>query len=734
MLNRPINNLLKKLGSKLIPIIIGSFTVVLVLTMLTSVIQKSVDYKEGQVATESIRANKTIENKAETTQKRQLAAEAVTPEYTYQADLAQTQHDRVSQLIQLIKTANSDLDKSYQTKVSQAKDGEKVPQPTVDERIAAVKKNFEGLDPDTVTFYQQLPEEFYEAVVQLSSSDLTKVGTETLKLLDEQMAKRIRQSDLAEYKQQAIDKIQGLGLSDEANQAIRYLLEEGVVINDSLNQKRTDELKEQASDSVQPVMIYQGEVIVREGSQIDANAINKLKLLGLTSSSTSVFPLIAMVLATILQGVLLWFYSRQFEVEFQRVRFILFYSATMTIGIFIMKILQAFQGSNSNSLALFFPAAFMPLILTVFVNRRAGAMSAVFQTVFALFIYYNAIGTNMLPVILMTYLFSGTLAVMVKQRRLSDQVKQAMLWVVAFPIAWSIILSIYQGMSFSDSQTWTLLLAAFAASILSFIMGMGLQPYIEILVTDSGVITLNELSNPNHPLLKQLLEEAPGTYHHSMMVANLSANAVAEIGGRSLLTRVACYYHDIGKIRHANFFVENLPAGAENPHNFLLPEDSKQIIFGHVIEGAKILKEYKMPQMVIDICYQHHGTTLMKFFYIKAKERNPETTEADFRYPGPKPQTREAGVVNIADSCEAAVRAMDHPSIDKITEFVHNLIEERINDGQLDDSGLTLKEIRIVEKSLISGLGSTFHTRIKYPKMQSEAEKMKEEQEKKGAE
>ena len=145
-------------------------------------------------------------------------------------------------------------------------------------------------------------------------------------------------------------------------------------------------------------------------------------------------------------------------------------------------------------------------------------MSAVFQTVFALFIYYNAIGTNMLPVILMTYLFSGTLAVMVKQRRLSDQVKQAMLWIVAFPVAWSIILSIYQGMSFTDSQTWGLLLGAFAASILSFIMGMGLQPYIEILVTDSGVITLNELSNPNHPLLKELLEKAPGTYHHLSLI------------------------------------------------------------------------------------------------------------------------------------------------------------------------------------------------------------------------
>lgn len=353
MLNRPINNLLKKLGSKLIPIILGVFSLVLVLTMLSSVIQKSVDYKEGQVATESIRANKTIENKAETDQKRQLAAEAVTPEYTYQADLAQTQHDRINQLITLIQKANSDLDKNYQTKVSQAKDGEKVPQPTVDERVAAVKKNFEGLDQDAVTFYQQLPEDFYQAVVQLSATELTKVGTESLKLLDEQMAKRIRQSDLAEYKQQAIDKIQGLGLSDESNQVMRYLLENGIIINDSLNQKRTDELKEQASDSVQPVMIYQGEVIVREGSQIDANAINKLKLLGLTSSGTSIFPLIAMILSAILQGVLLWFYSRQFEVEFQRVRFILFYSATMTIGVFIMKILQAFQGASSNNMALF---------------------------------------------------------------------------------------------------------------------------------------------------------------------------------------------------------------------------------------------------------------------------------------------------------------------------------------------------------------------------------------------
>ncbi|MBV7389180.1 MULTISPECIES: HD family phosphohydrolase [Enterococcus] len=728
MFNQPINQLRKKLGKYFIPLILFVFGLILFLTLFSSVKQKGVNYQEGQVATESVRANKTIENTTETKQRRKLAAEAVTPEYTYQADTADTQHDRISQLIDLIVKTNNEIDKSYQDKVADADSGEVISQPTVDERVAAVKKSFETLDQDTVNFYQQLPNDFYSDAVQLSSSQLEAVKTESLALIDEQMEKRIRETDLSDDKQLALDKIDMTNHTEVQVQVIRYLIEDGIVINDVLNETRTAELKRQARQSVQPVMIYQGEVVVREGSQIDATALNKLDLLGMTNSTGSIFPLVAMICAVLLQLLLLYFYSHQIEGNFQRVRFILFYAASLSVGILLMKFLQIFQSSNTSTLSLFFPAAFVPLILTVFVNRRAGALAAVFQTIFALFVFYSAIGTNNLTIILMSYLFAGTLAIMVKQKRIADQAKQALLWVVLFPVLWTIVLNIYQGLSAFDSRTWTTLISSFAGSMFSILLGMGLQPYIELLVTDSSVITLNELSNPNNPLLKRLLEEAPGTYHHSMMVANLSANAVAEIGGRSLLTRVACYYHDIGKIRHANFFVENLPPGAENPHNFLLPEDSKQIIFGHVTEGAEILEEYKMPQMVIDICWQHHGTTLMKYFYVKAKERNPEITEADFRYPGPKPQTREAGVVNIADSCEAAVRAMDQPSFDKIKIFVHDLIEERISDGQLDESGLTLQEIRIVEKSLVSSLSSTFHSRIKYPKMKSEAEKMKEEQ------
>lgn len=729
MLNKILQQLQAKLGKAAAPFLLLLFFLLMCGITFSSVKQKPNDFREGQVAEESIRANKTIENTEETEQKRKLAAEAVTPEYTYQSDLASEQDRRINQLFVLIDRANDTIDKQYEEKVSKAKEDENVPKPTVEERIAALKRIFESSNADDVAFYQKLPNSFYSTIMNMSESEITTVRDESLKLIDEQMSKQVRESDLDNFKQEANDKIQYLNVSAEQQEMIRYLVDQGIVVNNVLNEKRTEELKQEARDSIQPVMIFQGEIIVREGNQIDAAAMKKLELLGLTSQSTSIFPLVAMILAVLLQIGVLFYNSLQYKDLFKRTEYILFYVTAMSISILLMKFFQVFQTEQATYIPLLYPAAFVPLVLNFFLNRRAGIMAALFQAVSALFIFYNSIGTNFLTVILVSYLFAGFLAAILKRQRISEQWFPAIMWVVVFPLLMDVVLVVYQGMSFSDGTTWLTLVCGFMGAFLSYLLTIGLHPYIELLVNDDSVIVLNELSNPNHPLLKQLLEEAPGTYHHSMMVANLSANAVAEIGGRSLLTRVACYYHDIGKIKHASFFVENLPSGAENPHNFLLPEDSKQIIFGHVTDGAKILEEYDMPQMVIDICKQHHGTTLMRYFYIKAKERNPEVTEEQFRYPGPRPQTREAGIVNIADSCEAAVRAMDHPTSEKIEAFVHNLIEERISDGQLDDSGLTLKEIRKVEKSLVSGLSSTFHSRIKYPKMKSEAEKMKQEKE-----
>ncbi|NLM67248.1 MAG: HDIG domain-containing protein [Enterococcus sp.] len=729
MVIQPLAKINQKLGKFFIAGILMAFFIFSSLLLFSNVQQRTIDYKEGQVAEQSIRANKTIENTTATEQKRKLAAEAVSPEYTFQEDLAKKQEQLISNLFSYIREVRKEASKENEERAKTTKEGSSPELVSIDEQIASLKKKLENVDTDDLSFYQKIPNMFYQIVFSLSDTELQQVETESLRLVKEQMNNQIRSSGVNEARQNAYSEAELLGLTNNQTQAIRYVLNQGIIANSYLNEKRTEELRKQAKEAVQPVMIFQGEVIVREGSQIDATMIDKLNLLGMTSQNTSIFPLVAMILANILQISVLLYHLKQLKNTQDRVISIVFYTAMMVLSLSLMKFLQLFQTNALQYVPLLFPAAFVPLVLTVFMNRRTGLLSALFQVVMAIFVFYDSIGTSALTIVLISYLFSGLMGTMVKRKRIAEQGGSAVVWVVLFPMFMNLSLIIYQGLNFSSNQTWLNLIVSVAGSILSLTLTTALHPYIDLLLTDDSMIVLNELSNPNHPLLKKLLEEAPGTYNHSMMVANLSANAVAEINGASLITRVACYYHDIGKLKHANFFVENLPQGAENPHNFLLPNDSKQIIFGHVLDGAKILEENKMPQMVVDICRQHHGTTLMKYFYVKAKERNPNVSEEEFRYPGPIPQTKEAAVVSIADSCEAAVRAMDHPTNEKIETFVANLIKDRLLDGQLDDSGLTMKEIKIIQKSLVNGLCSTFHSRIKYPKMKSEAEKMKEEQE-----
>lgn len=718
-----------KFGKRYMLLLGLGFAIICFLLVYGNVRQKEVSITEGQLAEETIRANKTIENRYETEEKRVLAAEAVSPEYTYNKDIGRKQTELIEQLFKLITEVSQEAKKEYESERANTKDKDSVQKVTKEEKVVLLKKKFESINQDDISFYQGFPNVFYEGIFELSESDVETVKKESISLVETKMAEPIRNSNLEAVRQKINDEIQYLNINRDLQQLIKYVADRAIVINEAANDKKTEELREQARNNVKPVMIYQGEVIVREGVQIDKRAIQKLEILGLTNREPSLFPLVALGLLIVLQMAVLGYLVMTTKGQEKQIRFMTFYVVMMLVGIIVMKALLIFEAENTSALPMTFPAAFTPLVLNLFINRRASIMGALFQVAFSIFVFYELLGTSTMLLIAVTYAFTGMMASLIPRERIGRQLGAAAIWLIIFPLVFVLLMAIYQGMEFQDSKTLTLLVCALVGNVFTYLMSVGLHPYIELLLNDDSVLVLNELSNPNHPLLKQLLEEAPGTYHHSMMVASLSANAVADIGGKSLLTRVGCYYHDIGKIKHANFFVENLPDGAENPHNFLLPEDSKEIIFSHVSEGVKILEKEKMPQMVIDICRQHHGTTLMSFFYSKAKERNSDVTEEEFRYPGPRPQSKEAGVVSLADTCEAAVRAMDHPSNDKIREFVHKLIDGRIKDGQLDDTGLTLKEIRIIENSLVNGLCSTFHSRIKYPKMQSEAEKMKKEQE-----
>lgn len=695
----------KKLGKNYIPLVVTIFGVLIFGLLFNNVRQQEVNIQEGQIAEKTIRANKTVENRYETKEKQRLAMEAVTPEYSYDDHLAATQVNNLNQLFSMILKINKETSKD------------------ASEKVANLKSEFESLGSDKLTLYQSFPQSFYDKIFTLDNSQIQTVQKISTDIVGQYMKEHIRQNTLSNTKQNAMKSIPDSDLSSTEIELIKIVVNEGIVVNEVSNQKRTNELKEEAKNSVKPVMIYQGEIIVREGAQIDAQAMQKLKLLGLTNKAPSLFPLEALLFAIILQIILLYYSANQIRNEDKQRRFVTFYTIMMLLSVVIMKFLQLFQLDTAAYIPFLFPIAFSPLVLNIFINRRTAIMAAMFQAIFSMFVFYNSIGTSSLLVIVMTFVITGMLASLVKRKRIGRQLWSAFLWLILFPNCFGVMMMIYQGMDFTQSITWMTLLCMIIGTILSFILSIGLHPYIELLLMDDSEIVLNELSNPNHPLLKKLLEEAPGTYHHSMMVANLSANAVAAIGGNAMVTRVGCYYHDIGKTKHANFFVENLPAGAENPHNFLLPEDSKQIIFSHVIDGAKMLREYHMPQAVVDICEQHHGTTLMRYFYVEAKERNPKVTEEEFRYPGPKPQTKEAAVVSIADSSEAAIRAMGQPTQEKIAAFVHDLINSRIEDGQFDECGITMRELRIVEQSIVNGLYSSFHTRIKYPTLAPDNEK-----------
>lgn len=729
MLVEPFWKVYQKIGKFFLPLLFLLFFICSFLVIFTSVRTKSIHYYEGQVVEESIRANKTIENIEATKKRRQIAAEAVTPEYTFQEDIAKQQYQYVNRLFELVKKVEKNAQEKYQEALDNQKADDVAPSISVTDEIVDLKKQFESLDADSLTFYQNFDDTFYKELFSISSEELNEIQSLSLKYIDQEFKKQIKEADVTAILKELNQQVNELKTTETSKNLVKTILSKAIVPNSFLNEKKTEQLRQKARDDVQPVMIYQGEIIVREGSQIDAAAMEKLKLLGLTNQRGSIFPMVALILAIVLQLIVLYSITRQEKDLKRRIIKIVFYLLMMFVSIVVMKTIQVIQDESISYLSLLYPAMFTPFAVNVLLERRLAIVAALFQVILVNFIFYDAIGTSVVTIIVIAYLFAGLMGTLMKRHNLYNQRLQAMLLALGFPFFMNVIVVIMQGMSFSDTKTYLTLICGFIGNVISLLLMVGLFPYIELLVSDDSMIVLNELSNPNHPLLKQLLEEAPGTYHHSMMVANLSANAVAAINGRSLLTRVACYYHDIGKLKHANFFVENLPHGAENPHNFLLPEDSKQIIFGHVIDGAKILEQYHMPQMVIDICNQHHGTTLMKFFYVKAKERDPQTKESDYRYPGPKPQTKEAAVVSIADSCEAAVRAMDHPSNEKIQKFVHQLIESRILDGQLNESGVTLNELAIIEKSIVNGLCSTFHSRIKYPKMESEAKSMKEEQE-----
>lgn len=297
-----------------------------------------------------------------------------------------------------------------------------------------------------------------------------------------------------------------------------------------------------------------------------------------------------------------------------------------------------------------------------------------------------------------------------------------LLAVVAFVAVWG--LSLLQAQNFSDSwhdQTMLMVALKFAGwSLLCCSIVHSSLPFIESafgIVTD---ISLLELTDVSHPLLQELARRAPGTYNHSITVGTIGEAAADAIGANGLLLRVGAYFHDIGKMVKPEYFIENMTEGQENPHNKLAPAMSALIIIGHVKDGAEMAEQHNLPTRLVDFIEQHHGTTLVEYFFREAANRADEdhrtdAEESTFRYPGPRPQTKETGVMMLADAIESASRTLSEPTPKRIQSLVKEIALKRVLDGQFDECGLTMSELHIVQESLVKSLLAVHHGRVKYP-------------------
>ena len=680
----------------------------------------------NQVAKETIRAPRTLEDKTQTEKNQQIAMDAVSDVLVFDQERLTKQLTNIQQFFQAIKSvaskASAEIIKTDQSNSSE----ESVTRvATTQERVQYFKKSLEKENQSIREFAIFIPDKYISQLLQANSEQLASYEKTLKSVVETQMKNAISESTVTKAQEEAKKTLFYSDYSDTERDLLGQLVTVSVIVNNVVDKEATQKAKEVAKAAVNPVKILQGQVLVQEGHVISNQDIRLLELFGLSNSKPNYHELLSYIVFLFAIVVFLAVYYRQtIALSSDTVTVMSVFALIFVAGVFVLKILALIQNKGVEHIGLVFPiSGFVYLLYRLTKSLRLTIVSIVLMPIFSW--YYFSQTTNILHLILTTVFLSIIAWIGI----IHEEIWKNQLWMKRFfkhlfyPVLLGFPFVFYSNYEFQTQQTVFIFLFLLLSGFLSFLLPVILMPYLSYVFEDSSVLLWAELSNPNQPLLKDLITQAPGTYHHSLMVANISANCVEAIGGDSQLARVACYYHDIGKLEHPLFFIENLPGNMESPHKQLSAEESAQIIFNHVTKGVEILTQHQLPQSVIDICAQHHGTTLMKYFYAEALKNNPDVKEEDFRYPGPKPQTKEAAVINIVDSAEAATRAMKEPTLEKVEALVHSIIMNRLEDEQFIECDITMKEIAIVEKMIVTSLNGTFHSRIEYPTIKKQETK-----------
>ena len=640
---------------------------------------------EGQVAPQDVHAPRSIayESAILRAQEQERAASRVEPIYILpDPALARQQLDRVRQVLDYIGSVRAD------TLASSAQRRGWI--------LAVVELT--DLAPETIEGLITLPDESWD-----------RVQLETLAALDQAMRREIREGYIEDARE-GVPPLVSLDLSEEEAAVTVALAQHFLVSNSFLDSVATAEAQAQARDAVTPVLrrFEVGEIVVREGVRVVPLDLEALDQLGLQKLEVKWTDFAGAILLAVVVTLALYVYMARFRPD------VLWDGRQLLLLILLISFFVVGAGMmvpGGVVLCYLVPAPALAMLAVATLGPNVGVASAIF-----LGSIVGVIAEGSLE--MATYVTLGGLIATLTMERVEriGALFRAGLFAALMHVAIILIFRFPR----DAAQLGVLLLPMLtgaANGAVSASLALGSLFLIGPLFDITTTMRLVELSRPDHPLLQRLLREAPATYHHSLMVANLAEQAAERIGADPLLARVGAYYHDAGKVARPYFFTENQAEGV-NPHDRLDPHTSAKIIIDHVNDGLALARRYRLPRRVRAFIPEHHGTNRASFLYSKAVQLAGDDAlvdESDFRYAGPKPQSKETALVMLADGCEAAVRSARPATADEVAEIVGRIVSGRADDGQLSECDLTLRDLEVTREVFTSSLKGVYHPRVKYP-------------------
>lgn len=662
------------------------FLCILILIIGASLIlvyQKSwrkVNLKKGDIVGEVIKAPKTVTFKSEikTQELKEKAAKEVPKVYRLDSKVVSEQEEKINNF-------NKEIDK---IRKSEAGSEEKI------KKIQEIKEL--KLSSEEAKLTLDLNESSWETVKKNVSAIL----------LEMQKNEKIKYEELDNFKNQLPLKVDQ-SLKSEEKKVIIFLSQKLILPNTFLDEVETNRRIESAKEEVPPVYytLEKDQIILKPGDRVTDFDLEKLEALGLTNISFWDYKSLGIILLVIILSLLVFIYLNYFlesEINLEKVAFI--FTAFLLITLFLARLTLPLK----PIIAYLFPLAAPVIILAIIINFDFGLFAGLVFTIF--FSLVNQ-GSFELVIIQGLSVLAGLLVAKNYQKPNFFLKIATFLALINFLSALSFNLLVG---NFSLRTILVLLSAGALYGIINAVIIAGFMVFLSNLLGFTSFWQLSEMANPENPLLKELSLSAPGTYHHSILVSNLAEAGAKVCGANPLLARIGAYYHDIGKLERPLFYIEN-QEGTLNLHENLNPQQSASSIINHVSAGLKIADSYRLLPEIKKIIAEHHGTTCVEFFYQLAKEKNPRVKKSDFCYPGPKPSTKESAIIMLADSVEASMRSLDKFTPEGVKQKIEEIIRKRLNEKQLDNCPLTIKDLNLLRTAFIETASAVFHQRIDYP-------------------